>query len=68
MNLRIFNSKIQNINYFLDHPQENQAQMMGWHGWNSNFIIKVIQQKIFLHKHKHMQYSVSGMGKLQIIL
>ena len=44
LNPPIFSSKIQN-SFFLFHPNENQAQMMGWHDWNTNFIITMVSNQ-----------------------
>ena len=29
----------------LFHPHENQAQMMGWHGWSSTHMITTVSSK-----------------------
>ena len=38
MNPPIYNLEIQN-SFFFAHPHENQAQMIGWHGSDSIFMI-----------------------------
>ena len=42
-----FEKKITNSYfYFLSfHPHENQAQIVGWHGWDSIYVITMVSSK-----------------------
>ena len=35
------------------HPHENQARMIGWHGWDSTYIITKVYDKKKAHAYKY---------------
>ena len=43
--------------FFIIHPHENQAQIMGWHGWDSTYMITMISSKL-LGFHINLLHSV----------
>ena len=52
-----FNSKIQKKILFHPNENENQGQIMGWHKWNSIFMITMVSSQKY-HLRKNLQYSV----------